>query len=263
MDLGGGSKLEVKNGAIKIETKSTGTGNQSSSSSSSSHTDADGNTITNITTEVNGVRETRRVTVSRDGKVNVENIPNDEPPAKAAGSAKAGTSPAPPASGGWLGVHTTPLPETVRAQIDIPEGEGILIEFLATDSPAAQAGLAENDVLLKLNDTAITSVEQFRNQLGQLPAGSNLTLNYQRKGKALSTKVTLGEKPNAPEKDPAPNGTKPGKRLRLMNANGKIDTVEGENDPFEQMLNNPDIPAEMKAQIRHAQEQMKQLQSGK
>lgn len=171
VDLGPGSTLEVKDGAIRIETKSTGngTGSQSSSSSSSSHTDAAGNTVTTITTEVNKVRETRQVTVSRDGKVTVEAVSGGDASAKVPGPTETSPqAPAPAENGAWLGVHTIPLSETVRAQIDIPEGEGILLEFLAPDGPAAQAGLAENDVLLKLNGTAITGVEPFRTQLGQL-----------------------------------------------------------------------------------------------
>ena len=46
-----------------------------------------------------------------------------------------------------------PVTPELRAQIDIPEGQGLLVRQVVPDSPAAKAGLKNFDILLRANDT--------------------------------------------------------------------------------------------------------------
>jgi hypothetical protein len=52
----------------------------------------------------------------------------------------------------FLGVATSPAPDTLRAQLDLPRGVGLVVDFVEKDSPAEAAGLKVHDVLEKLDD---------------------------------------------------------------------------------------------------------------
>ena len=53
----------------------------------------------------------------------------------------------------WIGMLGGPATPELRAQLDIPEGQGLLVRQVVPDSPAAKAGLQDFDILLKANDT--------------------------------------------------------------------------------------------------------------
>jgi C-terminal processing protease CtpA/Prc len=153
--------------------------------------------------------------------------------------------------------------------VDIPEGEGILIEFMAEDGPAAKAGLAENDILLRFNNTGIKDVLSFRESLRKSRPGDQIRLDYLRKGKSGSVQVTLAPRPkdadSGDEKDDA--GDKVGKksssskRTVVVDGDGKVRIVDGDgaDDPFEMLLKDPNVPAEMKQHIEEARKKMKEL----
>src|SRR5262245_35702388 len=52
----------------------------------------------------------------------------------------------------WIGVLGGPVPDELRAQLDIPADQGVLLRHVAPDSPAEKAGLKVFDVLLRAND---------------------------------------------------------------------------------------------------------------
>jgi serine protease Do len=51
-----------------------------------------------------------------------------------------------------LGVVLTALDPALRAQLNVPEGQGIVVSSLASGGPADQVGLKPNDILLTLGD---------------------------------------------------------------------------------------------------------------
>jgi C-terminal processing protease CtpA/Prc len=64
-----------------------------------------------------------------------------------------------------LGATLQPVGDTLRAQLDLPTGQGLLIASLREDSPAARAGLKQNDVLLMLADKPLSAVEDLTKRL--------------------------------------------------------------------------------------------------
>ena len=46
----------------------------------------------------------------------------------------------------WLGVLTKPVSETLRIHLDVEEG--VVLDYVAPDSPASKAGLRQHDILL-------------------------------------------------------------------------------------------------------------------
>ncbi len=270
IDLGNGTSVEVSGGRVSVK-MNPGVENVtgSVSQSVSSHSSGDGETVTSVTSERNGQRVTRRITVSKDGKVTISGDPEKEPAAKE----KPAPAPAPVPAGGWLGVHTIPLSESLRAQVDVPEGEGVLLEVVSNDGPAAKAGLLPNDILLSLDDAPVKGVDTLRENLGKLPAGKAVSLKYLRKGKTATVQATLGERPA--EALPGSDVDAAVKRLvkeiqskgtaavraAIVDDKGKVHVVESTGeDPFDLLLKNPDVPEEMKERLRKTREEMSKLQ---
>ena len=62
-------------------------------------------------------------------------------------------------SGPQLGITVVDINETLREQLNLTKGEGVLVQSVVPDSAAAKAGVHEDDILLKLEDRPISGVE--------------------------------------------------------------------------------------------------------
>jgi hypothetical protein len=266
VDLGNGTTIEIRDGKVSLKNTGQGGGGGSSSVSQSSHTDSSGSTVTRVTTERNGQRSSRTVVVGPDGKVSVSgDDPATDPPDRDPAEEQAG--------GAWLGVHTVPLVPALRAQLEIPEGQGIVIEFIAADGPAAKAGLEENDIILTLDGKPVRSVEAFRQQLRESMPGATAVITYLRKGKEDSAVATLGDRPaESPPGDAVTREAErlmremlerqgPGRRSVVVESDGSTRVVESDDgDAFDLLLDDPNVPESIKEQIRKAREELRKAQ---
>lgn len=96
---------------------------------------------------------------------------------------------------GFLGVSLRPLDETMRTQLGLKPGEGLLIDTIVEKSPAAAAGLKRFDVLVAVGDTKIGAIDDIRGTLGKALAGAKLKLTVVRRGERKVIDVVLGERP--------------------------------------------------------------------
>jgi membrane-associated protease RseP (regulator of RpoE activity) len=98
---------------------------------------------------------------------------------------------------GYLGVTIGRLPAPVSAQLPatVPQGQGVLVEQVMEDSPAAKAGLQPFDILLGYNDQKLFSPEQFIRLVGSDSSGQPAKLTIVRGGKISTLDVTLGKAP--------------------------------------------------------------------
>lgn len=64
----------------------------------------------------------------------------------------------------WIGLKVDPIkPDSpLRAQIDVPANQGLLVTGVVPDSPAALAGLKTHDILLRANDVDLHDVQEIR-----------------------------------------------------------------------------------------------------
>ncbi|HKQ18216.1 MAG TPA: Do family serine endopeptidase [Candidatus Eisenbacteria bacterium] len=99
---------------------------------------------------------------------------------------------------GYLGIYPQALTPELAESLDAPREEGIIISQLESDTPAAQAGLHQGDVIIEMNGKALNSdVNAFRLQVAQMPVGETIHLKVFREGKTQSVDVKLGERPSA------------------------------------------------------------------
>src|SRR5262249_4933151 len=75
----------------------------------------------------------------------------------------------------------------------------VVIVAIADPSPAARAGLQENDIIAALNGVPLSSRGELQRKISDIEAGTDVVLSIERGGKKIDVKVTL-----APPRDIGP-----------------------------------------------------------
>ena len=91
----------------------------------------------------------------------------------------------------WLGVSTEEVPEALASQLGFNSGEGLVVNYVATDSPAAKAGFKKNDVLVEFGDQLLVHPAQLRKLVQSRKEGDTVSLTIYRAGKKEMISVTL------------------------------------------------------------------------
>jgi putative serine protease PepD len=78
---------------------------------------------------------------------------------------------------------------------DAETGNGALIGGVVDGQPAAQAGLAEGDVITKVGDTDISDANDLTAAIRTYKPGDKVTVTYTRDGQSHTADVTLAELP--------------------------------------------------------------------
>ncbi len=76
------------------------------------------------------------------------------------------------------------------------DGTGAAIGDLVRNGPAQQAGLQPGDVITKLGDRRITSVDGLIAAVRSYDIGSKVTITYTRNGQTMTAEVTLAQQPS-------------------------------------------------------------------
>ncbi len=97
-----------------------------------------------------------------------------------------------PGGVGYLGVFLGDLTEERARELKLVEVRGAVIGKVEEESPAARAGLAENDVILALNDRQIQNRAQLYRMISATRPGSEVRLTISRDGVQQTVKVELG-----------------------------------------------------------------------
>ena len=97
----------------------------------------------------------------------------------------------------YLGVETSQVPDVVSEQLGLAKGLGLVVEYVEPNSPAASAGIQQNDIIKMLNDQILIEPSQLRKLLQTFSEGTEVTLTILRKGKEqkLTTKLAKKEVP--------------------------------------------------------------------
>jgi S1-C subfamily serine protease len=93
----------------------------------------------------------------------------------------------------WLGIEGNDLPSERAAAMNVDGGA--VVHEVMTGSPAADAGLAADDVVVRLGDTTIVSMSALVVELRQHEPGDAVEMTYMRAGEPKRTMVELMERP--------------------------------------------------------------------
>jgi C-terminal processing protease CtpA/Prc len=89
----------------------------------------------------------------------------------------------------YLGISLDTADPALRAQLELPAGQGVVVKEVASGSPAEKAGVKKHDILLELNGKPVDSPETLTRQV-QVAQDKPATLTLLRAGKRLTIQVT-------------------------------------------------------------------------
>ncbi len=96
----------------------------------------------------------------------------------------------------WVGVYYQELTPDVAQHLGIEAEEGIIIMDVISDSPAEDAGLETYDVVTKVDDDPITSIDDFANKISEQEVGDEIMLHIERAGEPQLVVVEIGQQPD-------------------------------------------------------------------
>jgi serine protease Do len=99
-------------------------------------------------------------------------------------------------SRGFLGIDFQELDATTAEALDLPSDDGVVILEVVPDSPAEDAGLRPQDVIVAVGDENVTNSGDLVAALRIHQAGDDVTVTYYRNGDRETARVTLAERPS-------------------------------------------------------------------
>lgn len=131
--------------------------------------------------------------------------------------------------GSWLGVETREVTPENAKELKLPAERGALVGKIVPESPAAKAGLKENDVITEVNGQRIEGTAQFRRIIREIPAGRTAQLMVLRDGRAQNISVTLGKLHSGLMRGPMVQSGSPGTFAFQMPEIPDVENLEGLN----------------------------------
>lgn len=99
---------------------------------------------------------------------------------------------------GWMGVTIQPLTEDLAATYGLDEARGAIVTSVTPDSPAEEAGIEPDDVVLSANGRAIADSSDLSRYIASLTPGTEVDLTVLRDGGEKALSITLGTFPEDP-----------------------------------------------------------------
>jgi len=88
-----------------------------------------------------------------------------------------------------IGVQLAEADDTLRSQLRLAAGEGLVVTEVLGDSPAAKAGIQKNDVLTKLDGKRLTKIEAVNTQIQEIK-DRKVSVAFFRAGNEMTCEVT-------------------------------------------------------------------------
>src|SRR3954471_11416111 len=92
----------------------------------------------------------------------------------------------------WIGVQIAELPEVAKQQLGLDQG--LVIEDVMPDSPAAKAEIKKHDILIKAGDTPLKEPSDLVKSV-EASKGKEMTIAIVRGGKDRTVKVVAAKRP--------------------------------------------------------------------
>jgi serine protease Do len=97
---------------------------------------------------------------------------------------------------GWLGVGIQPVEEDMAEAIGLKGTDGALVSEVHGNTPAAKAGIRNQDVIVSLNGQKVADPRELTRMVGALKPGADAKLKVWRDGAEKDVTVELGTRPN-------------------------------------------------------------------
>ncbi|MCA8888581.1 MAG: PDZ domain-containing protein, partial [Parvularculaceae bacterium] len=92
---------------------------------------------------------------------------------------------------GWLGVSIDEVTPRLAGELGFDRPQGAVVSVVRPNSPALNAGVQPNDVILDFNRQPVNSVRDLTRAVAETPVGSTVPMTILRGDKRMVLKVTL------------------------------------------------------------------------
>jgi serine protease Do len=99
---------------------------------------------------------------------------------------------------GWMGVTIQPLTDALAETYGLEEAQGAVVTSVTPGSPAEDAGIEPDDVVLTANGKTIEDSSDLSRHIAAIPPGTAVELTVLRDGKRRGISITLGTFPDDP-----------------------------------------------------------------
>jgi serine protease Do len=104
----------------------------------------------------------------------------------------------------YLGIMPKAIESGEKAVLGLKENqEGVLVATVEKNTPADEAGIKADDVIIEMDGKKIKSLEQFRFDLAAFAPGKKIDFKVIRHGKEKNIAVKLGDRSSIADSDPA------------------------------------------------------------
>jgi len=96
----------------------------------------------------------------------------------------------------WLGIECYPVMPVLRAQLSLPENQGLVVSNVVPESPAAKAGIEANDILMLCGEKKLATVQDLSETI-EAAKETPLKLDIIRAGKVQTVEATPAQRPQS------------------------------------------------------------------
>ena len=101
---------------------------------------------------------------------------------------------------GWLGVSVQPLSRELAQSLGVSDARGAVISRVHPDTPAAAAGLAQNDVIVGFDGTPVEDYHHLQRLSADAEVGRTVKLDIIHKKAKKTVELKIAESPDAAAK---------------------------------------------------------------
>ena len=101
----------------------------------------------------------------------------------------------------YLGLTGQPITQDIAQSLNLPKPSGVLVNQVARNSPAAEAGIKAGDVIVAVGGKSIEDPEALRFRLSTLSIGTLARLTLLRNGTETAVDLPLVPPPESPPRD--------------------------------------------------------------
>ncbi len=95
----------------------------------------------------------------------------------------------------WLGIVGLSITQEIARYYNLPVDQGVLVTNVAEGSPAEDAGLADNDIILRMDGAPLYSIENLSGEIHNRKIGDRVKITVHRRGREQAFEVTLSRMP--------------------------------------------------------------------
>lgn len=106
--------------------------------------------------------------------------------------ASSGATDSPGETSNDLGIQIEKVPASVSSKMGLKDGEGLLVKDIASDGAGAKIGLRAGDVILEIDGTAVSGMDEFKKAVTTAKKNKVIRLMIQRGSAKIFLAGTLG-----------------------------------------------------------------------